>query len=278
MKIPQWFLSVWEACPLKILRKLNVSPGNSDLKPIPHNLGLIPWGSRLTDECQPARSPHSGYLHSPTLQVFFFLTLVLQLPPFTQTPSLENLVWVLAHHPHPHWRPGGLWTLDLNQKWQKWELSFSGYLLWTGSVLSALHATPPTQHCGEISEVTCVHTPLRGSKRQGLDLRDTGEEMMDPHLWVSVQEPQKHGLRMPHCVSLGSLGMGMALDQVPRFPIHPLDSTGVGRGAAFHLLPEKSHLSASLLWGHYHALLWLLPLLCFFQTGNNTDSGGLPVR
>ena len=71
--------------------------------------------------------------------------------------------------------------------------------------------------------------------------------MMDPHLWVSVQEPQKHGLRMPHCVSLGSLGMGMALDQMPRFPIHPLDSTGVGRGAAFHLLPEKSHLSTSLL-------------------------------
>lgn len=72
-------------------------------------------------------------------------------------------------------------------------------------------------------------------------------------------------------VCLGSLRIRMALDQGPNFSSHPLDSAGVGGGAAFQtFLPHCSEIITM------HSDYCLL--LCFIHTGNDIDSGGLSVR
>lgn len=254
MKIPPWFSSVWEMRPLKILWKLNVSPGNSELKSIPHNLGCNSMGLRVhwwIPACpvSPQWLSVLTYIANPLFSNSHFAAL----PLFTD--SLPRKAGVSSCSP-PSSSLKARWSLDLRS--QPGVTKARAVILWVSALgreraeCFTCHAPHP-QHGWELSEGNSVHPCAPATQRKwrtlsGLKRYRRGDDGPTP--LILFKDPRNMD-EESHTVSLGSLRMRMALDQAPSFPIHP----GSWRGAAFHLPTEKSRLSASLLWDHYRALL-----------------------
>lgn len=196
MKTLQW-LSIWGACLLWKFYETWMSPLEKWIKHIPHNLVCNSTGFQ-THWWIPAHSGFPQCLSILTHLAGLFIFLLFCSFPFSYRLSPSKIWWVIAHSliiPECQLVCGPIICIDLNPKWQKWELSFTRCLLWTDSVLSALHATPHTPCCHEVSEMISVY-PLTQRKQKVLSIFQ-GYQRWWIHTYNLIQESQKNWLRMP---------------------------------------------------------------------------------
>lgn len=156
-------------CPFKIFIKAGCVTWRREFKPIPHNLGCNFTRPRAHWWIQHTQVPPSGYLYSPTLKVFFFLSFC-SFPFFHRLPPSHTWCGFLLTAPiitEGQFVTGYIISTDLEQKGPKWALSFTHCpSALEGGVLSALHAMPPPSACCEVSGVICVnHCAARNSEK-----------------------------------------------------------------------------------------------------------------